>query len=518
MSAMKRISFGVAIAWASRVVTIFSGLFLTPVLFRLINKEELGVWYLLGNSQQFLDLLGFGIGPTLTRHIAFAKGRSGADVNVELNEESIEHINNLVFTGQVILRNLAAFIFCAAWIGGYIFIHQLTLKSITPDSVLIAWTFLCAGYAIGVWASYLNCWLVGIGYVGWEGIFNTGIYLVVIISNIVVAFSGFGLVGLAIVAFTGGLIQRFTLIFFLRSIKPELFKVQGNWDTKLALNLFKPSMLAWITGLGGLIIHRTDSYFIAFFKGAEYLPTYQAAYIIVSTIYGFSTSLSASAPTFISQAWQAGDIATVHHLTIRNAQIGMSIMASGTSFLLTVGEELFNLWLGKSNFIGYSILTIFCIMFTLESQQMNLVTSARATEDEKYVPVALTAAILNIIFTWIFIKPFGLLGVAMGTMIAQMLTNNWYAVYRPIKRLRLDFKVYFKEVVLLWLQIILISMSISLFVKYFMNTLGVPEFYKIFVCFFICAFIFLAFIWSKVLDTNHQHKILLKLRSVIHWN
>ena len=95
----------------------------------------------------------------------------------------------------------------------------------------------------------------------------------------------------------------------------------------------------------------------------------------------------------------------------------------------------------------------------------------------------------------------------MGTMIAQMLTNNWYAVYRPIKRLRLDFKVYFKEVVLLWLQIILISMSISLFVKYFMNTLGAPEFYKIFVCFFICAFIFLAIIWSKVLDTNHQHKI-----------
>ena len=55
-----------------------SSLVSLPILFRLMDEDELGLWQLLGNSQMFLGLLGFGVGPILTRHIALAKGRSGA--------------------------------------------------------------------------------------------------------------------------------------------------------------------------------------------------------------------------------------------------------------------------------------------------------------------------------------------------------------------------------------------------------------------------------------------------------
>jgi len=518
MSAFKRITFGVAIAWISRLVTAFSGLLLMPFLFRLINKEELGIWFLLGNSQQFISLLGFGIAPTLTRYIAFAKGKSGSDVNVDINEESKKEIADLVFTGQVVLRTLAVFVFFVACISGYLLIRQLTLKEAKLTTVIIAWVLLCAGNAIGVWVSYLNCWLTGIGYVGWEGVINTSIYLISIVSNIVIAFAGFGLLGLSTVTFVSGLVQRFATIAFLRSVKPELFKDKGTWDKSLAVKLFKPSLLAWLTGLGGLLIHRTDAYFIAFFQGAQSLPNYQVAYVITSTVYSFSISLADASPTFISQAWQAGDIATVHLLTIRNAQIGMSFMAAGSAFLLTVGKELFSLWLGNNSFVGYGVLIVFCIMFTLEAQQMNLVTSARATEDEKYVPAALTAGVLNIFFTWLLIKPFGLLGVALGTMIAQMLTNNWYAVYRPIIRLKLDFKVYLKKVVLLWVQLFLVSLSISFTVKYFLHILEMPNWCLILAVLCVCGFTFCAFMWNKVIDNNQRDIISSKLRHLINQN
>jgi O-antigen/teichoic acid export membrane protein len=51
MSASKRIAIAVTISWVSRAVSILSGLLLMPILFRFMGKEELGLWFLLGNFQ-----------------------------------------------------------------------------------------------------------------------------------------------------------------------------------------------------------------------------------------------------------------------------------------------------------------------------------------------------------------------------------------------------------------------------------------------------------------------------------
>jgi hypothetical protein len=67
-------------------------------------------------------------------------------------------------------------------------------------------------------------------------------------------------------------------------------------------------------------------------------------------------------------------------------------------------------------------------------------------EDEKYAPWSF-AQVFSIYLHLVLIKPLGFYGVAMGTMLAQMLTSNWYAVYRPLVRLKLNFSRYLRTVV-----------------------------------------------------------------------
>ncbi len=461
MSASKRIAFAVGISWLSRAVSILANLFLIPILFRYMGKEELGLWFLLGNSQAFLGLLGMGIAPTLTRHIALAKGKSGADPGVELTEESKQHIGDLVVTGRIILQWLAVVVFFIAWASGYGLIGQLELKEISPQTVFWAWTLMCAGYAVGVWVSYLNCWLAGIGYVGWDSLINTVISLITIVANISAVLLGGGLLLLAAILVFAGLVQRLTLLALIRWKKPEMLTVRGRWNADYARAMVQPAIYAWLTSIGSFLILRTDDYFIALLQDVASIPAYRATYQFVSTLFMIVAPIAGSSSVFISQMWQAGELEAIQRIVIRNAKITLCVMASGVAFVLTAGREFLDLWLGANNFVGYPILVVFCIMLTLEAQHNVMAQSARATEDERYAPWAIASGILNVIFTGILIQPFGLLGVALGTMLAQLMTNNWYALYRPMLRLQIPWHIYLKSVTCLWLNLFIYSYLFS---------------------------------------------------------
>ena len=52
----------------------------------------------------FLGLMDLGVSPTLTRRLAFPKGKSGRDPGLLLSRESQRQIADLVATGRLIFR------------------------------------------------------------------------------------------------------------------------------------------------------------------------------------------------------------------------------------------------------------------------------------------------------------------------------------------------------------------------------------------------------------------------------
>ncbi|NEZ59942.1 lipopolysaccharide biosynthesis protein [Adonisia turfae] len=514
MSASSRIAFAVFISWLGRFTTILANLVLLPILFRLMEREELGIWIMLNGSNAFLGLLGFGIVPTLTRHIALAKGKSGADPSVSLTNESKQHIADLVVTGRTILRWLAIAVFFIAWISGYGLLSQINLEKVSIVEIMIAWTCMCAGYSLGIFISYLNCWLIGIGYVGWEQLINTVIFLLTLVANIVAVVLGGGLLELSIISMFSFIFQRTLFLLYIRRRKPSLLKLNGKWNTKYAQQMLKPAFHAWLTTLGAFLILRTDTYFIAILKGTDNIPQYHASYQLVSNLWQLAVTLGTVSSTFISQAWQAGDLKVVQKITIRNVRVGLSIMATGIAFLSVSGQEFITLWLGKDTFIGYGVFTVFCILLTLQTQRGILVIASRATENENYATVNIIAGVLNIIFTWLLIDKFGLLGVALGTLIAQLLTNSWYGVYDPIKRLRIDFKYYARKVILGWLFLFMTSFSISLIVKRFLVSQGSSEYLIVSATFFVCSFSLALFVWKIILSKIQRKSILASIKFI----
>lgn len=448
MSVTRRIAFGAAASWFSRGLTILLGLVLLPVLFRHLPKEELGVWLLLGQSWAAMGILDLGIGVTLTRRIALAKGKSGGDPNAPLTPESLREIADLTESGRRLYHFMSAGVFVVSWIAGFFYLRHLPLHDVSHATVWIAWTILCASQAFAVWTTVWTCLLQGVGYVGWDALIASFINAGTLIAQIIVVLCGGGLVALAMVAAIGALAQRWLTRWLAQRRRPELFSLRGRWNPAVLRGMPNLAFRAWLTAVGTVLVFNTDQFFIAAAEGAEGIPAYRAAYLAVLNLNMLAVTFATASSVFVSHLWQAREISALHTIVRRNSRLGLLIILCGSSCLLVLGNRLFDVWLGPGHFVGYPTLVVFVALLTLEAHSAIIAISSRATEDEAFAAWSIAGGLLKIAASWILMRPYGLFGIAMGTLVAQLLTNHWYMVYRGLRRLGISFEEHSVRVLL----------------------------------------------------------------------
>jgi O-antigen/teichoic acid export membrane protein len=505
MSVTKRIAFGAAANGFSRATTIVLALALMPVLFHHLAKEELGVWLLLAQSSALLFILDFGFSVVLTRRIAMAKGKSGSDPDAPLTDETRREIADLVEIGRRLFLGLAILTFLISALSGFFYLRDLHLTTVSLPVVWTSWAVLCLSQAIGVWGLTWNCLLDGVGYVGWDALLSSSMQALILLAQIAALFLGGGLVTLAIIAAAGWFLQRTLLRTFARARRPELFQLRGRFDRAQALEMVSPSLRAWATCLGSIIVLNTDQFFIASFGGMTNLPAYRAAYLVLYNLNVLSVTASGASVVFISQLWQAGQLSEIRRIIVRNMRLGLGLMASGGACILLLGPRLFDVWLGAGNFIGYPILIIFFVLLFLEVQSYGVTLCSRATEDEAFAFWSLGGAGLKLVLAAILGARYGLIGIASSTLLAQLVTNHWYMAYRGLRRLRVGLRSYCTEVLLpVAFLFVLVALAVGATLS---ARLFATEWQAVIGCSCLAGLVLAGFCWCFVLEPNHRGRI-----------
>jgi len=169
---------------------------------------------------------------------------------------------------------------------------------------------------------------------------------------------------------------------------------------------------------------------------------------------------------FISRKSAAGDQSGIHRMLMLNTIIGMTIQFAAVSLLAVFGDYIMQLWLGPGHFVGWGIMWVFCIMLTLENHHVIFAKfGLSAKVDPTWGKMSLLSGTLNLILTFIGIQWLGLLGVALGTMVSQIMTNNWYAVVKTMRILNLKLLEYLKGSAFIWLSSGLLLLSAMLCIR-----------------------------------------------------
>jgi len=345
------------------------------------------------------------------------------------------------------------------------------------------------------------------GYVGWDVLLSSTISLITIGVQIGASFAGGGLLALAIIQGTSALATRLVFMILVKRYQPDIARSKGQWDRNSVRSMISPALRCWLTTLGGVLIMQTDQFFVAKFKGAALLPSYRAAYLLCINVQMLSVAAGYAASPFLSQLWQANRQDHARELARRTLRFGLIVAACGLTAVVIGGNDLFSLWLGPGHFSGYRLLMVFSIIMLFEAHSFMISTASRATEDEAFAAWSMAAGVLKLGLSYAFAKLYGLIGIALATLVAQGLTNYWYMAYRGLKRLGFSLMDHITGVIVPVGFVWAVASSLALVVQHALRDgMGVIRLGAVIL---ICVALMTAGGWYLVLSSGQRQRVAL---------
>ncbi|MEO8330915.1 MAG: hypothetical protein ABI479_00655 [Gallionella sp.] len=434
-SASRKIFQGVLSGFGLTIVSIFVAFVQLRLVIDFLPRSIAGIWLLFLSLGAYIAFFDLGISPTLSREISFILGGNSEEPS------NRRQIADLLATCLRIFQVVAAAVFIIGLIAGMAF-----LWSIAPtDSIReisIAWVVFMVGASINIIGGAAYASLYGLGDVATERISRALTQLFGLGLSYLSLYLGFGLVGLTTSWVIQNLLSRVVSAFILYQRHPWLRQEKGQAQRTIVKKIVGPSLKWAATGLGAILILQTDNVIIAATLGPSAIPSYEAVAKIAMTLMTLSLYIVTSSSPFLSKAYASGDNNIVNEMLLRNVRLSMSAIVFLVSFMAAFGEQVINLWLGPGNFVGFPVLWTLLLMVLLETHHVALATATMATGRIAFVWAAIGAGVLNILLSLVLVRYWGLWGVALGTMIAQILTNNWYAPYVALRHFKIPFRDY----------------------------------------------------------------------------
>lgn len=388
------------------------------ILLKRLPLEMAGIWMIFTNLGSYVLFLDLGLSPTLGREISFTAG----DPRLTETDRAAK-IDTLVRSCTTFVAALALLVALFGAGGGWFYLRTIVPAALA-HAARSAWLVYVVGAALNLVGEGWFAGIYGLGHVFAEKMIRSVGALLGLLLMTIAVFYGAGFLSLAIAY----VVQSFCFLLMARIVFSRLTppSAAGRFDRKLFGRLIAPSLKYAATLLGGILILQTDNVVIASMLGPSAVPNYQAVAKIVTILMSLSMMLVTTSSPLVSKSFAQGDTASVVRLLSRNLRFSLGVMVVLGSFIACFTDRFIAAWLGPHHFVGFPIVWVLLIVMLLEAHHQAMASVTMATGRIVFLAPALIAGVLNLIFSVILARRFGLLGVVFGTMAAQVLTNNWY--------------------------------------------------------------------------------------------
>lgn len=435
-SVARRIIDGVLGGGGFTITNIIVNVVLIRLVLDCLPRDVSGIWFLFISIGLYVAFFDLGISPTISREIGFVLGSSTTS-----ESEKARGVADIIATGVRVFQVSAAVVFWIALLGGGAFVLSLAPVGAERE-IAIAWGVFSLGASVNILGGAAYATLYGLGHVATERIVRAaGLWLWLALSALFL-YLDFGIIGLSAAWVTQNLLARGIGWLLIYRYNPELRDSGGRASMEIFKAMAMPSIKWAAIGLGALLILQADNPIIALVMGPEAIPPYEAALKMILAMMTFSLLVVTSSTPYVSRAWGAGQMNVVREILLRNVRYGVSAMVVLVAYLGVFGDAVVSLWLGPGNFVGYPVLWTLLAMLTLEVHHIVHASTVMGAGHIVFLRASLLAGAMKVALSLVLARYYGLLGVALGTFIAQLLTNNWYAPYVSLRMFEIRFSRY----------------------------------------------------------------------------
>ena len=394
-------------SWGNHLVGILIGLFLMPYVLTTVGDEQYGLWLFICSFAGYSGLLNLGFGETVSRFVAHHHAK-----NETTRINQVVSVIGAVYLGMsVVLIGLAGLL---AWLAPWL--YDWGDASITE----IRWVIMLLGanVTVGMLGSVFGGVIIGLQRIDLERGFQTVAGLARLGMTVLLLQKEHALVTLATVFLLTTLVENVGYLTVVFRQMPGLRIGRQYLDRKTFKECFGFSMFALLENMASKLIDATDTIVIGIMLGTRFIIPYFVAHRLMTFIV---QPLQLIGSIVMPRGAELG--ANEHDESLRLlVQKGL-----GIAFLLTAGffigawyfgDIVLQTWVGRSYAESHLILLIL-LGAQVVATPLHVLRGVLFGMGHVKVPAILyfIEAIANLALTLILLKPFGLVGVALGTAI-----------------------------------------------------------------------------------------------------
>lgn len=422
-----------------------------PYLINGFGLANYGLFMLAGSLSVYLGLLDLGVNPTVIKRVAEYRARNEG-----------EEVGRIVSNSAAYYVLVGAFVAAALALFARFGVPYLPLSP--ADSDLAYNLFMVAALLA------LFSWPLGLGSAVLSGLqrydlvslVGAGVVVVNLTVTALVVLRGEGpvvlLAGLGLVAITGGVVSSVIALVHLKDVRLSVALITPAGIMGLLRFGWRLFVLQGASMLSG---EQTDRFVLAGFVGPAAVGLFEAP-AKLSSLVGQLAALPVSALVPASSQMDAQQRAeTLRALFLRGTKYTLAFVAPVTVVMMTLAHPFLTAWLGPelaTQAVAAQVLLIGSALSLVLTVAFNI--SIGMGRVSFWVRYSVVAAVLNLALSVLLVVPFRVLGVVLGTVIADAVMFPFGLVH-VLREHRVELREFSRDVLVPTLPFSLVGVAVA---------------------------------------------------------
>lgn len=403
----RRVLWSTLTNYAAQFITMGVGILLTPFILHQLGPSQYGLWVLVGSLVGYGSLLEFGIAGAVTKYVAEHRALGQA-----------ERADGLVATALALYAGL-----CLLGIGLSVLAAALVVQifHIPPNQQTTAqWLVLVAGcgMAITLPCTLPTAILRGFHRFDLANLINIAGTLISATGTVIVLRSGHGVVTMTLVTIVVTLVMQGPAIWLVRHAAPELRLGWRAISRERLRTVASFSSSLFVVNVAGQLNSKTDEIVIASFLPVAAVTPYALARRLSETATLLTQQFVKVLMPLASELSALEDRERLRSMYIVSTRLALAAFVPVGATLIVLAQPLLTLWVGAAYADTTSLVLILTVAGLIDVSQWP--AGYVLTGMARHRPLAISAictGLANLVLSLILVQRFGVVGVAVGTLI-----------------------------------------------------------------------------------------------------
>ena len=448
----RRLISGTAVKYVLLAINIVTGVFLLPFTIDHLGTDLYGLWMLVASMTAYFQLVDLGFGHSLVRHISEADAQHDTD-----------RVNELASTFVVIFAGLGVVVLGASVIIAYgvlpLYPNIRADQLSTAQPVML---ILGARLAIALPMSVFGAVATSRQAFTRNGVTAIAVTLLQTVATVVVLSSGYGLVTLVASTTAIALLSYVAYGHTAYHVCPTLrLRPLAKFRRERLGELASFGIYVFLINVAIQVGFNLDHLVVGAWLGTSAVAVYAVSFRLADYQRQLCNQANGLLFPVLVTFGAAGNTASLRNAVTESTRLAFALAAGVTSTLLLVGDSLIAAWVGAEFEDAVWPLYVLAITGVVLVAQQPLGSLLMGTGHHRLVALAcLVESAANLIISIALVRRFGLVGVAIGTMVPVVAVNLLWLMPAACRSIGLPYTQFLREVTgPAWLPVIVTALA-----------------------------------------------------------